>query len=58
MKDMLVYLYNLDFVDKMLSKDVRIVCVLLLNSDKVIVFVEVYFLKGWVVEVKVVVYRS
>ena len=58
MKDMLVHLYNLDFADKMPSKDVKIVRVLSPDSDKVIAFVETHFSKGWAAEVKAAVYQS
>jgi len=58
MKDMLVHLYNLDFTDKMPSKDMKIVRVLSPNSDKVIAFVEANFSKGWAAEVKAALYKS
>src|SRR5690554_2206067 len=58
MKDMLVHLYNLNFADKMPSKDIKIVRVLSPNSDKVIGFVETHFSKGWAAEIKAAVYKS
>src|SRR5690554_2077497 len=58
MSDMLVNLYNIDFKDKIPSKDIQIIRVLSPNSDKVISYVKANFTDGWASEIKAALYKN